>query len=518
MADYFAACRARMPAFTPAGFASMIHSVARLGYWPGQPFMAAFEAEVTSRGLDTFTRGELWKLAHGLATLRHRPSDAFLAAYFRAFNAKAGNTLVAAAAGGGGSGAGGNGGGGGGMGKLTVKDVSLVLWSMAALDAGAAHAPALAALVDAAAALVARHQLEPQGDEHASRPGRDDPAVLKYRQLVQAGLYYRTLGDPALDAALDRLDAALAEAWRPHAAPVEREEAEAVAVAVAVPQEEMEEEEGLEGEEDVPSHSAPTYPTPTFHGAVLELLEEQGVRVAAGTLHDVFNLELLLSPLPGKGGGRGKGKGKGAGAGAEEPPVVLLLEGRGHFFTNALSRQTGDAAFRQRIVAHAASVEGRFKATGQVTIWEWRAGKGKAGRLRLLRSRLRSLGVDPDVYIPAPSARLLKEEEEEQGEWTGDDGDGRVHHVAAELVVAPEAGEMVAEAATPVVDAEVEQPIPPAPSSSEADVGVRNGHGVHGHNRRRGGKRRFVVAAAQRASKAAAAAGEAATGAEGNAE
>ena len=487
MADFFAACRTRMPAFTPAGFASMIHSVARLGYWPGQPFMAAFEAEVEGRGLDTFSRGELWKLAHGLATLRHRPSDEFLAAYFRAFNAKAGGGLLLA----GGANGGGNG-GNVGMGKLTVKDVSLVLWSMAALAAGAAHAPALAALVDTAAVLVARHQLAPQDDEHRSRPGRDDPAVLKYRQLVQAGLYYRTLGDPALAAALGRLDAALAEAWRPHAAPVEREGG---------------------GEEEgghvPPAQAVPTYPppTPTFHGAVLELLEEQGVQVAAGTLHDVFNLELLLSPLPGKGG---KGKG---GKAEGEPPVVITLEGRGHFFTNSLSRQTGDAAFRQRMVAHAAAAEGWFKAAGQVTIWEWRAAKGKAGRLRLLRSRLRSLGVDPDVYIPAPSARLLKEEEEEEEEEgqgvEGSSDDGSVHHVAAELV-----SEAV-EAATPAVEAVVEQRRQPAPAPA-ADAGIGRGHA--GFNRRRGGKRR-IVAAALRASKPAASAGGAtAAGGGGEAE
>lgn len=464
MADFFAQCRARMPAFTPAGFASMLHSTARLGYWPGAPFMAAFEAEVLGRGLDAFTRGELWKLVHGLATLRSRPSDAFLAAYFRAFQAKAGSGV--------------------GAGKLTVKDVSLVLWSMAALDAGPAHAPALAALVDAAAGLVARHQLDPQGDEYASRSGGDDPAVLKYRQLVQASLYLRSLGDPALDAALARLDAALQAVWHPKEEQLKKKQQEAGGAPLSVT----------------------AAPTPTFHGAVLELLEESGVRAETGTLDDVFNLELLLFPReqptdPG------------------EKPVVLLLEGRGHFFTNALSRQTGDAEFRRRLVAHAAEAEGRFRAVGQVTIWEWRAAKSRAARLRLLRSRLGSLGVDPDAYIAAPtkSRAWAWEEGEEDGQEDGQEaaeggedraaacsgnGNGPVHHVAAELVVDREAHAPAAAPAS-VPRADIEIKVRGAPMSLPRTGPVpptRKGHGGHSHQQRRGGKRRFVAAAIRAAS------------------
>ncbi len=493
MLDFFAACRARMPAFTPAGFASMIHSVARLGYWPGAAFMAAFEAEVTNRGLDSFSRGELWKLAHGLASLHHRPDDAFLAEYFRAFNAKAGSRVGVGV--------------GGGPGKLTVKDVSLVLWSMAALDAGPQHAAALAALVDTSAALVARHQLEPQDDEYPSRSGGDAPAVLKYRQLVQAGLYLRALGDPALDAALDRLDAALTAAWRP---PEER--VGAAGGEGGGGRQGGQEQEQNEGGTGVPP-SVTASPTPTFHGAVLELLEEHGVNPATGTLGNVFNLEILLTPL-----GQDKEE--------AEPPVVLLLEGRGHFFTNELNRKTGDSELRRRLVVQAAEAEGRFKAVGQVTIWEWRAAKGAAARLRLLRGRLRSLGIDPEGYIPAPR------DDEAEAEAEAADGVGQVHHVAAELVgppatkdegrrthpppphavdvsVIPETPHEhdlgAAAPPPPPAAAAAAPPPPPPPAAAPADSGFRTnkGYGSHAQSqRRRGGKRR-IVAAARRASIAA---------------
>jgi hypothetical protein len=499
MADFFAACRARMPAFTPAGFASMIHSVARLGYWPGGAFMAAFEAEVMKRGLDNFSRGELWKLAHGLASLRHRPDDAFLAAYFRAFSAKAGRVDA-------------------GQGKLTVKDVSLVLWSMAALDAGPPHAPALAALVDAAAALVARHQLEPQDDEYPSRSGGDDPAVLKYRQLVQAGMYLRSLGDPAVDAALDRLDAALQAAWRPKMGGQPQPQP---SQPQQQPQQQRQRGGEGEGEGEGARPSVTASPTPTFHAAVLELLDGSGVNVETGTLNDVFNIELLLFPV-GKKSGRARERGEqqqqALAAAAEEEeeeeeegeekPVVLLLEGRGHFFTNALGRQTGDAEFRRRLAEHAAHVQGRFKAVGQVTIWEWRAAKSGPGRLRLLRSRLRSLGVDPDAYIRAPRG-----EREGEREGDGEEVGAVVHHVAVEVVGGPgtegneQQQEVVCEAAHAAdVVVQAHEHGGASPAAGEA----RKGHGPS--QRRRGGKRR-IVAAALRASKAASAGADGGAGA-----
>ncbi|TFJ85761.1 hypothetical protein NSK_003265 [Nannochloropsis salina CCMP1776] len=186
MSVYFQACHLKLDQFTPAGFSSMLHSVARLGYYPGISFMEDFEALVAPR-LGRFTKGELWKLAHGLATLHYRPQEAFLTAYWEALA---------------------------GQGRrLTVKDVSLVLWSFAVLDVGAQHAPALLALVETATELIARHRLDPQDDEFASRRGGDDPAVLKYRQLLQAAMYLRTLEAPLLNGAVQRLEDVLEEAW-----------------------------------------------------------------------------------------------------------------------------------------------------------------------------------------------------------------------------------------------------------------------------------------------------------------
>ncbi|EWM27763.1 hypothetical protein Naga_100982g1 [Nannochloropsis gaditana] len=114
MPVYFQACHLKLDQFTPAGFSSMLHSVARLGYYPGTSFMEDFEALVAPR-LGRFTKGELWKLAHGLATLHYRPQDAFLTAYWEALA---------------------------GQGRrLTVKDVSLVLWTTSSLLAGGGTTP-----------------------------------------------------------------------------------------------------------------------------------------------------------------------------------------------------------------------------------------------------------------------------------------------------------------------------------------------------------------------------------------
>ena len=400
-----------MSKFTPAGFSSMIHSVARLGYYPGLEFMHDFEAHVTPQ-LQHFSRGELWKLAHGLATLYHRPSDSFLEKYWASFALKGT--------------------------KLTVKDISLVLWSFSVLDIGNGHANALLALVDTATDLVGRHQLDPQDDEFAFRPGGgDDPAVLKYRQLVQGSMYLKTLRNPSLDRAVKRLDGVLQETWRRRGLALA-----AAAAAAGEAGEGMVETSnksvGKEGEKDKRqkggrasvSSMASTSPSssplplslaltqPTFHASVMETASALGLKVSSGTLNEVFNLELLLYPC------------SNAHQGEAALPVVILLEGRGHFFTNALGRFTGDAEFRRFLVNYQAEHLRKFRAVAQVTIWDWRNAKTQGSKLRVFRNVLRKHGLDPAVYIPSTVTSMGAmegvEEEEAIGEKGGEEREEQV--------------------------------------------------------------------------------------------
>jgi len=405
MAAYFQACRAKMSKFTPAGFSSMIHSVARLGYYPGPEFMRDFEAHVTPQ-LQHFSRGELWKLAHGLATLYHRPTDSFLGAYWASFALKGT--------------------------KLTVKDISLVLWSFSVLDIGNGHANALLALVDTATDLVGRYQLDPQDDEFAFRPGGgDDPAVLKYRQLVQGSMYLQTLRNPSLDRAVKRLDGVLQEAWRRRgvalaaaAAAAAGDGGEGVVVSgTGSVEKEGGKDKRRKGGRVSASAGASTSSSPlplslamtqpTFHASVMETASTLGLRVSSGTLNEVFNLELLLYPWQASSNSNSN-----APRGEAALPVVVLLEGRGHFFTNALGRFTGDAEFRRFLVNYHAEYLRKFRAVAQVTIWDWRNAKTQGSKLRVLRNVLRKHGLDPSVYIPPTTALkgVMEEEEEEEEE------------------------------------------------------------------------------------------------------
>lgn len=410
MSVYFQACHLKLDQFTPAGFSSMLHSVARLGYYPGTSFMEDFEALVAPR-LGRFTKGELWKLAHGLATLHYRPQDAFLTAYWEALA---------------------------GQGRrLTVKDVSLVLWSFAVLDVGAQHAPALLALVETATELIARHQLDPQDDEFASRRGGDDPAVLKYRQLLQAAMYLRTLEAPLLNGAVQRLEDVLEEAWNRRMEVRAWAGRDADGTILGAVESEDGGDDGVRGHggrggagerlggqaqtvspSSSSSEQSMTFPPrtaslpfspppppssttlnsmtqPTLQASAMEVAEVLGLRVTSGTLNELFNLELLLYPWQHN-------------EADEDLPVVLLFEGRGHFFTNDLGRFTGDAEFRRFIVQYHADRLHKFKAVAQITVWDWRNAKTPRKKLHLIRNVLRMRGLDPAVYIP-PSAPIEKQ-------------------------------------------------------------------------------------------------------------
>jgi hypothetical protein len=175
---------------------------------------------------------------------------------------------------------------------LTVKDGSLMLWSLSVLDVGKQHARPLAQMLRRSAELLEEVGLEPQGEENLSRRHGDSPAVVKYRQLMQAALYLRTLGDAELDKEADRLMAALRRAHGAFRA----------------------EGGGADGEEGGVSRGASILPQ--FHADVLEVLHAAGASVGSSTLEDAVNVEVLLYPQPGKG----------------KLPVAMLLDGRGHFF------------------------------------------------------------------------------------------------------------------------------------------------------------------------------------------
>lgn len=145
----------------------------------------------------------------------------------------------------------------------------------------------------------------------------------------------------------------------------------------------------------------------------METAKALGLRVSSGTLNEVFNLELLLYPC------------SNALRGEAALPVVILLEGRGHFFTNALGRFTGDAEFRRFLVSYQAECLRKFRAVAQVTIWDWRNAKTQDSKLRVLRNVLRKHGLDPAMYIPPTVASMgvvkgveVEEEIDEKGEET----------------------------------------------------------------------------------------------------
>ena len=196
--------------------------------------------------------------------------------------------------------------------------------------------------------------------------------VVKYRQLTQSLIFLETLNEPTLRAPLAKLTQALADAWKAR-----------------------DKVEGQEGE-------LSSWATPTFHTYAVDLLQKAGVVVSSGVLKEVFNLELLLFPwneagLPEAG----------------VKPIVILLEGRGHYFSNRPTQLTGDAEFRFRMVKRLK--EGRFEKVLRLTVQEWRQAKGRGGKFALIKERLTAEGVEISRYLPPPGWVA----EEREGESIG---------------------------------------------------------------------------------------------------
>lgn len=285
----------------------------------------------------------------------------------------------------------------------------------------------LTELVDVTADLVERYRLEPQSNEYSSRRSGDEPAVVKYRQvrgawrskesrieggrgrgetqllhsfsiadfplspassvsiaellilcppalslqLMQALAYLETLQDRQLRVATQRLSRVLADAWKARGG-------------------------GLEDH---------LRAMPSFYTFVMSLFQRLGAVVNSGVLKDAFNLEIMLFPWNESGQ-----------AVPGQKPVVILLEGRGHYFTNRPTQLTGDARFRYDMVR--ALAKDRFAEVLRITVWDWKISKGREGKVALIRGLLAEKGLDLADYLPPRSADGPREgEEEEDVDW-----------------------------------------------------------------------------------------------------
>lgn len=131
---------------------------------------------------------------------------------------------------------------------------------------------------------------------------------------------------------------------------------------------------------------------PSFYTFVMDMFQQAGAIVTSGVLKDAFNLEIMLfpwteagKPLPG------------------QKPVVFLLEGRAHYFTNRPTQLMGEATFRHNMVKKLQA--DRFEQVLRLTVWDWKGARGREGKAALVRDLMAAHGLDVADYLP-PAAVL----------------------------------------------------------------------------------------------------------------